>query len=377
MFELTSEVTTVGRGEGIDVALAIARPNVEALLGVRRRKSPAPARPRPATRPPAAAWTMYQAAAASTPSAACRARRRSARVRERPGRAVVALDGFDLASSARTAAARPSAPTTTSTSAPGAVGTHGTSPVTVPSSAILRRCAAGRAEPGLHGPAGLDVAGRLGRHVRRAGVAGGQRLVGLARAVDQVRLREVAEQRHAGQHAAELGDTACPPSRRGRRRRPLRRVPAAGPPASTAVGHRSGSSPPSSASRAASTVLKRDSAPRAASLRTPARRSARSSRDRLAFLGAQLRERDPLVQPRLRRQAKDALADHVAEDLLGPARGLQPRQVGHELAPMVVGQPVGARPRRTSSSPAAIAALIVVTLAARPRGPGCRRGAGS
>ena len=117
-----------------------------------------------------------------------------------------------------------------------------------------------------------------------------------------------------------------------------------GQPASTAVGHRSGSSPPSSASRAASTVLKRESAPRAASLRNSC--SSLSAKfmtpHRLALLGAQLGERDALVEPRLRRQPEHALADHVAQDLLGPARGLEPRQVGDELAPVVVGQPVGA-----------------------------------
>ena len=118
-----------------------------------------------------------------------------------------------------------------------------------------------------------------------------------------------------------------------------------GQPASTAVGHRSGSSPPSSASRAASTVLKRESAPRAASLRNSC--SSLSAKfmtppSRLALLGAQLGERDALVEPRLRRQPEHALADHVAQDLLGPARGLEPRQVGDELAPVVVGQPVGA-----------------------------------
>ena len=55
---------------------------------------------------------------------------------------------------------------------------------------------------------------------------------------------------------------------------------------------------------------------------TASRSSARSSENGIA-----------LVQPRLRRQAEHPLADHVAQDLLGPAGGLQARQVGDQLAP--------------------------------------------
>ena len=145
-------------------------------------------------------------------------------------------------------------------------------------------------------------------------------------------------------------------------------------PASCAVGHRSGSSLPSIASRAASTVLNRDSAPRAASLR--------NSCSSVSAKFMTLRPQPPpapwraarsnghaLVEPRLRRQAEHALADHVAQDLLRPARGLEAREVGDESAQLCVAEAVGPS-TSTRSSPAAIAALIVVTLASAPSGRG-------
>ena len=119
---------------------------------------------------------------------------------------------------------------------------------------------------------GLDVARRLGRQVRRARLAGGETLervgVRVAGRVEQERRRQVAR-------------AAAPTPARGRARRTRASLRARcrpapprssaisrpGQPASQAVGHRSGSSPPSSASRAASSVEKRPSAPRAASWR--------------------------------------------------------------------------------------------------------------
>src|SRR5438552_3963935 len=68
----------------------------------------------------------------------------------------------------------------------------------------------------------------------------------------------------------------------------------------------------------------------------PARRTARGSPcgprcsggsgGALALLRPQLGERDSLVEPRLGRQAEHPLADRVAQDLLGPARRLEPGQ---------------------------------------------------
>src|SRR5919204_93330 len=138
-----------------------------------------------------------------------------------------------------------------------------------------------------------------------------------------------------------------------------------GQPASTAVGQRSGSSPPSSASRAASTVLWRLSALRAASRRNSCssesarfiartcfrgRRVRSSSYDALScgrgllLLGAQLGEGDALVEPRLRRQAQDPLADRVAQDLLGPSRRLEAWQERDHVRPLaVLGEGVGAQ----------------------------------
>ena len=90
----------------------------------------------------------------------------------------------------------------------------------------------------------------------------------------------------------------------------------------------------------------------------------------LALLGAQLGERDALVQPRLRRQPEHALADRVAQDLLGPARGLQARQDGDELAPVARRDSASGPSTSAISSPAAIAALTVVTFASAALGAG-------
>src|SRR6185312_9969163 len=128
-----------------------------------------------------------------------------------------------------------------------------------------------------------------------------------------------------------------------------------GQPASQAVGQRSGSAESSSsASRAASSVLKRESAPRAASRRNTC--SSESERFtstllpscstgscRRPFLAAQLGERDALVEPRLRGQAEHALADRVAQDLFRAARGLEPGQERDHVRPLaVLGERVGA-----------------------------------
>src|SRR2546423_15713323 len=101
------------------------------------------------------------------------------------------------------------------------------------------------------------------------------------------------------------------------------------------MGHRSGSaSLPSRASRAASSVLKRDSAPRAASRRktcsserarfislAPLLRSAVSCGGR--FLGAQLGEGDALVESLCGRETDHALAVLVSQELLDAALGSQ------------------------------------------------------
>src|SRR3954468_23636661 len=121
-----------------------------------------------------------------------------------------------------------------------------------------------------------------------------------------------------------------------------------GQPASMAVGHRSGrDSFPSRASRAASSVLKRDSAPRAASRRktcssdrarfisvAPSPRARRSCGG--GFLGAQLGEGNALVEPRSRWEPEHALTDRVAQNLLGPAGGLQPGQEGDHVRPLAL-----------------------------------------
>src|SRR3954470_21894542 len=52
------------------------------------------------------------------------------------------------------------------------------------------------------------------------------------------------------------------------------------------------------------------------------------------LLGPQLAEGDALVQARLGRQAQDALADRVAQDLLGAARRLQAGQERDHVAPL-------------------------------------------
>ena len=160
------------------------------------------------------------------------------------------------------------------------------------------------------------------------------------------------EQRGGGQDARAAGRRrardrtpgrrASRRTRRGRRRRGPREISMPGQPASTASGHRSGAAAgSSSAARAAAIVPARARAPRAASRRSScssvrARFIARLPlrRRRFPLPAAELAERDPLVEPRLRRQPEHALADRVAQDLLGAARGLQARQERDHVGPL-------------------------------------------
>ena len=148
-----------------------------------------------------------------------------------------------------------------------------------------------------------------------------------------------------------------------------------GQPASTASGHRSGAAAgSSSAARAAAIVPARARDPRAASRRSSCSsvraRFIAGDRRRFPLPAAELAERDPLVEPRLRRQPEHALADRVAQDLLGAARRLQARQERDHVRPLAaVLERVGAEVS-AMSSPAAIAALTSVTFARPASGPG-------
>src|SRR3954447_4657092 len=113
-------------------------------------------------------------------------------------------------------------------------------------------------------------------------------------------------------------------------------------PAVWAVGQRSGGVAPSSASRAASIVLVRPSALRAASWRKIcSSESSNSMSGPLPFLGPQLGEGDPLVQPRFRWQAEHPLAHGVAQDLLGPTGRLEAREERDEVGPLALLQRLG------------------------------------
>ena len=115
----------------------------------------------------------------------------------------------------------------------------------------------------------IEVAGRARGQPRRAQLARGDGLERLvAGGLQQRGGGQQPEQRRAGQHAAALlGHEHRVEGAEARRRRGPRRPAARASRPRPAVGQRSGSSPPSSASRAASTVFTRDSAPRAASRR--------------------------------------------------------------------------------------------------------------
>ncbi len=103
-------------------------------------------------------------------------------------------------------------------------------------------------------------------------------------------------------------------------------------------------------------------------------------RGRLALPAAQLAERDALVQARLRRQPEHALADRVAQDLLGPARRLQPRQERDHVRPLLavlervgahrVGDELARRDRRVHERDLRETGLRAGDLAALERGQG-------
>ena len=249
-------------------------------------------------------------------------------------RRVVAAHRLDLARPRPSTRRRraPSAATTTSTSAPGASGTQ------APRRSPCRR----------RRPCGAARARALARVDRPAGSR--SPAAAPARSARAARRRpapRAPSQPAAVEHAVagrwpSSGDARRARGRARRTRASRRSAPRPAPPCSSAtsrpgqpashggrpqVGQRRRRRAPRAPPRR---VLTRDSAPRAASAGTPARRDRAKFMTHAASrsLRPQLAERDALVQPRLRRQAEHALADHVAQDLLGAARGLQAGQVG-------------------------------------------------
>ena len=316
---------------------------------------------------------MYQAAAVSR-----------AELEQRAGRAVEARRGRASGSrrspsTASTSASAPPgprgapvAPTTTSTSAPGASGTHGDLAGDRAVAGDRRRRAARASRAGLDGPGGLDVARRLGGHVRGARAR--------RRPAPRVGLAPPRSSRNvAGRWPSSGTPASTRPSSANTSMPSITPRPAPpasseisrpGQPASTAVGHRSGSSPPSSASRAASTVLKRDSAPRAASLRNSCSsvsakftRIASRSLARSSENGMPLSSRGSGGRPSTRSPTMLRRISSVPPADFSPGRS-------ETSSPQWSSESPSGPSTSTSSSPAAIAALIVVTLASAPSGPG-------
>ena len=258
---------------------------------------------------------------------------------------------------------------------PGASGTQATVPVTVPSASDGRRARGSMPSAGSTLHAVVDVGRRArGRRTRRASspAASAADHVGVAAAVEQERRRaggRAAARSRARGRAPRTPASPRAGSARRRRwpRRPAARASRPRPPA----GQRSGSAAPSSASRAASTVLTRDE------------RAARGLLEELLLVGegevhatasrsfrAQLGERDRPCR--------------AAARAAGRARARRPCCAGSPRCR----RPTSARAcrrrarrsaRRTSPSgpststirsPAAIAARIVVTFASAPSAPG-------
>ena len=272
-----------------------------------------------------------------------RARRRARRARASASRRRSSR-GSTIASAARTCAARPSSSTTTRWSAPGASGHPGDG---ARHRAVARaRAPARRVEPerGLDGPAVVDVGRRPRGHERGARLAGGAAAATTSAAPPRSS-RNVAGRWPSsgtrGEHAAELLEHEHRLERRRARRRrwPRTRAARASRPRPRSATGRAARAP-SSASRAASTVFgARERAARGLLEELLLVGEGEVHRHRLLLARAQLGERDPLVQARLGRQAEHALADHVAQDLLRAAGGLQARHVGDELAEALVGEP--------------------------------------